>query len=180
MLVTIHQEIDMGIYDTIRFYGDDAPLCPAGHALHDFQTKDLECAMAEYAVHRARLYRAGARSDETAQLGDGGQLILSTQRIADPVALTTEVRAYTCCDHCRPVLYLRDDTSPWNDYVQERHPWCEWRLVFVAGALEHRDVVRVETREVVAEKLRKQGLEVLDDNDRLARLHFNRRASRDR
>jgi len=170
----------MGMYDTIRFYGDDALLCPAGHALHDLQTKDLECAMAEYVVHRARLYRAGTRSNETAQLREGGRLILSTQRTADPVALTTEVTAYTFCDHCRPVLYLRDDQSPWGDYVQERRPWCEWRLVFVAGALERRDAVRVDTREVVAEQLRKEGLEVLDDNDRLARLHFNRLESRGR
>jgi hypothetical protein len=129
---------------------------------------------------------AGSKSNQGPRPGslygkrEGGQLVVSTQRLADPVALTSEVRAYTCCDHCRPVLYLRDDTSAWGDYVQERHPWCEWRLVFVAGALERRDAVRVETREAVAEQLRKQGLEVLDDDDRLARLHFNRRASRDR
>jgi hypothetical protein len=168
----------MGMYDTIRFHGDHGPHCPAGHALHDLQTKDLDCAMAEYVVHRARLYRAGARSNETAQLREGGRLILVRERAADPVALTTEVGAYTFCDHCPPVLYLRDDKSPWGDYVQERRPWCEWRLVFVAGALERRDAVRVETREMVAEQLQREGLEVLDDNDRLARLHANRLKSR--
>ncbi len=170
----------MGMYDTILFHGDDALRCPAGHALHDLQTKDLECAMAEYVVHRARLYRPGRTSDETVQLAEDGKLILSAQRTADPVALTAEVTAYAFCDHCRPVLFLRDDTSPWGDYVQERRPWCEWRLVFVAGALERRDAIRVETREVLAEQLRKEGLEVLDDSDRLARLHFNRLEDRHR
>ena len=170
----------MGMYDTILFYGDDALLCPAGHALHDLQTKDLECTMAQYVVHRARLYRAGTRSDETVQLGEDGKLILSAQRTADPVALTAEVTAYTFCDSCRPVLFLRDRQSLWGDYVDERRPWCEWRLVFVAGALERRDAVRVETREVVGQELRKEGLEVLDDEDRLARLHFNRLERRDR
>ena len=109
-----------------------------------------------------------------------GKLILSAQRIADPVALTAEVTAYTFCDHCLPVLFLRDRPSLWGDYVDERRPWCEWRLTFVGGVLERREVVRVETREVAAQELRKQGLEVLDDEDRLARLHFKLRKSRDR
>ncbi len=170
----------MGMYDTVLFYGDDALRCPAGHPLRDLQTKDLECELATYVGHCARLYRAGKTSDETARPREDGKLILSTQRIADPLALTAEVTAYTFCDHCRPVLYLRDDKSPWGDYVQERRPWCEWRLVFVAGALERREPVRIETRELVAEELRKEGLEVLDDTGRLARLHFSRRENRDR
>ena len=170
----------MGMFDTIRFYGDDALLCAAGHPLRSLQTKDLECTMANYVVHQAHLYRPGTRSDETVQLGKDSRLLLSTQQTADPVALTAEVTAYTFCDRCRPVLFLRDHQSLWGDYVDERRPWCEWRLVFVAGALERRETVRVETREMLADQLRKEGLEVLDDTDRLARLHFKRRESRDR
>jgi hypothetical protein len=170
----------MGMYDMIEFSGDDALRCPDGHPLRDLQTKDLECELATYVVHGARLYRVGPTSEETTQARADGRLILSTQRIADPLALNAEVTAYTFCDHCRPVLYLRDGQSVWGDYVQERRPWCEWRFIFVAGALERRETVRVETRAIVAEQLRKEGLEVLDDNDRLARLHFNRLESRDR
>ncbi|MBI4517156.1 MAG: hypothetical protein HY699_15225 [Deltaproteobacteria bacterium] len=168
----------MGMYDTIRFHGDDAPWCAAGHVLRSLQTKDLECTMAEYVVHRARLYRPAERDDETVHLAEGDKLVLSARRIADPVALTAEVTAYAFCDQCQPVLYLRDRESLWGDYVDERRPWCEWRFVFVGGALERCDAVRVEPRVLVAEQLRKEGLEVLDDSDRLARLHFERIASR--
>ena len=170
----------MGMYDTMRFYGDGAPACAAGHALRELQTKDLECVLALYAVHQEQLYRAGTTSGETALPRDDGRLRLVREQIAEPVALTAEVTAYTHCDDCRPVLYLRDTNSTWGDYVHERHPWCEWRLVFVAGALDRREVVRVETREMVAHQLRQEGLEVLDDNDRLARLHFGRLQSRTR
>ena len=170
----------MGMYDTVRFYDDGAPECPAGHALRELQTKDLECALTLYAVHHQRLYRAGTASGETAHPRDGGRLTLTREQIAEPVALTAEVTAYTHCDECRPVLYLRDTNSAWGDYVQERHPWCEWRLVFVAGVLDRREGVRVETREMVAQQLRQEGLEVLDDDDRLARLHFRRLEGRAR
>jgi hypothetical protein len=147
------KEIDMGMYDTVRFYGDGAPVCAAGHPLCELQTKDLECALGRYAVHHERLYRAGTTSGETAHPRDDGRLSLLREQIAEPVALTAEVTAYTHCDDCRPVLYLRDTTSAWGDYVHERRPWCEWQLVFVAGALDRREAVRVETREMVAHQL---------------------------
>ena len=170
----------MGMYDTMRFYGDGAPVCAAGHPLRELQTKDWECVLALYAVLRERLYRGGTTSGETVHPRDDGRLSLLREQIAEPVALTGEVTAYTHCDNCRPVLYLRDTNSAWGDYVHERHPWYEWWLVFVAGALERREAVRVETREMVAHQLRQEGLEVLDDNDRLARLHFGRLESRTR
>ena len=92
------RDIDMGMFDTIRFHGDDALACPAGHGLHDLQTKDLDCAMAEYVVPGSRASKPDPRRNSR----DGGG------RIAE------------------------------------------------------------------------RGLEVLDDSDRLARLHFSRLESRGR
>jgi hypothetical protein len=93
--------------------------------------------------------------------------------VGEPAAISTELNAYTYCSECRPVLYL-GETAWRGDRVSERRPWCEWRLVVRDGRIERCEPVRVETREAVAEALRRQGLEVLDDGERLARLHFER------
>lgn len=71
------------------------------------------------------------------------------------------------------MLYLGEGTLR-GDYVHERRPWCEWGFVFRDGRLERCDAVRVESREAVADALRREGREVLDDDERLARLHFER------
>jgi hypothetical protein len=168
----------MGLYDTIVFHGDGAPACAAGHRVGELQCKDLECEMAQYAVYGGRLYRVGRDGDETAAVGENGTLVLRRLRRGEPLELTAELSAYAYCDACRPVLYLEHSGGAWGDYVRERQPWCEWRLVVVAGVLERRSDVRVETRDAVADRLRRDGLEVLDDADRLARLHLERRAQK--
>jgi hypothetical protein len=168
----------MGMYDTIRFFDLPALTCAAGHEIGELQTKDLESAMVRYLVHEGRLYRERGNSEgtETAQLETGGPLVVMSRRLADPVSLTSEVVAYANCNECRPVLYILDagGRGLWGDYVRERYPWCEWRLVFSAGRLERSDAERVETRDAVRRDLLGQGLDVLDDDDRLARLHFRR------
>lgn len=169
----------MGMFDTIRVFGSPVLTCAAGHEIAELQTKDLECVMDAYLLHDGRLYRQGRckRGTETTHVDESGRLVVTTRRLADPVALTSEVAAYSSCNECRPVLYLRDagGFGPWSDYVQERLPWCEWQLVFSAGRLERSVAERVETRDDVRRELRAEGLEVLDDDDRLARLHFRRR-----
>jgi hypothetical protein len=163
----------MGMYDTIRFRDDAAPRCAAGHRVDDLQTKDLDCAMSVYSVYGDRLYRPGKERAESARLDDRGRLVLTETRVAEPASISADLRAYGYCRECRPVLHLNDFGSR-HDYVDERHPWCEWRFVFRDGRLERCETVRVETREAVAEALRRNGLEVLDDDERLARLHFER------
>jgi hypothetical protein len=165
----------MGMYDTIRFFELPAPACPAGHELRELQTKDLENTLAQYLVHRGRLYRELASDDsETAEADTNDRVVVIRRRQAEPVALTSEAVAYTSCVECRPVLFLREGTlrGRWGDYVQGRSPWCEWRLVFAGGYLERVVPERVETRDDVRRKLLAEGLEVLNDDDRLARLHF--------
>ena len=106
-----------------------------------------------------------------------GRLVLTETRVAEAASLSIELRAYGHCMECRPVLYLGEGTLP-SDYVHERQPWCEWGLVFRDGQLERCDTVRVESREAVAGALRREGREVLDDDERLARLHFERAGKR--
>ena len=163
----------MGMYDTIRFLGDAAPRCAAGHSVADLQTKDLECALEVYSVYGDQLYGPGKDRGESVQLDESGRLVLTQTRVAERTSISIELRAYSFCTECRPVLYLSAGTGA-GDYVQERRPWCEWRFVFRAGRLQCCDVARVESRDAVADALRRDGREVLDDNERLALLHFQR------
>lgn len=167
----------MGMYDTIRFHGDAAQRCAAGHRVADLQTKDLECALEVYSIYGDRLYRPGKDRTESAHLDERGRLVLTETRVAEPASVSIELRAYSHCAECRPVLHLREGTLG-GDYVHERRPWCEWRLVFRDGRLERCEAVRVESREAVADALRRDGREVLDDDERLARLHFERAGKR--
>jgi hypothetical protein len=129
--------------------------------------------MAVYSLHGERLYRPAKERDEAVAIDDRGHLILTETRICEPASITAELRAYTHCEECRPVLYLRE--PGWQgDRVQERRPWCEWQLVLRDGRLERCEPVRLESREAVADALRREGLEVLADDERLARLHFER------
>lgn len=163
----------MGMYDTIRLCGAGAPRCDAGHPLHELQTKDLDCSMSEYSVFDGQLYRPAAERTESSRLDDQGRLVLTQIRTAKAATITMEARAYAYCTECRPVLFLRDAALA-HDYVDERRPWCEWRFLFRDGRLERCEAVRIESREAVADALRREGLEVLDDDERLARLHYER------
>ena len=167
----------MGMYDTIRFHGDAAPRCAARHRVADLQTKDLECALEVYSIYGDRLYRPGKDRTESAKLDECGHLVLTETRVAEAGSISIELRAYSYCLECRPVLYLGEGTLR-RDYVQERRPWCEWAFVFCDGRLVRCEAVRVESREAVANALRRDGREVLDDNERLARLHFERAGKR--
>jgi hypothetical protein len=169
----------MGLYDTIRFHGDEAPRCAAGHPLSDLQTKDLDCVMNEYSVFAGRLYRPATERAQSAVVDDQGRLILTQTRTAAPASITIDAAAYGYCTECLPVLFLRDSALAW-DHVDERRPWCEWRFVFRDGRLERCETVRLESREAVADALRREGLEVLADDERLARLHYERGRNRGR
>lgn len=169
----------MGMYDTVRFHGDAAPRCAAGHVLGDLQTKDLDCVLNVYSVFAARLYRPGTDHAESVRLDDQERLVLTETRTAEPASLSAEVTAYGYCTECRPVLFLRDSAFA-GDYVDERRPWCEWRFIFRDGRLERREMVRVESRDAVADALRHEGVEVLADDERLARLHLERARNRGR
>ena len=161
------------MYDTLRFCDEMGPRCAAGHPIRELQTKDLACELQVYSVYGGRLYRPGSGRTFSSRLNDEGRLVLTERRLAEPAALSVDLGAYGDCPECRPVLYLGG--RAWHgDYVRERRPWCEWRFVFRDGVLERTDAVRVESRSDVADALRREGLEVLRDDERLAQLHFER------
>lgn len=91
----------MGMYDTIRFHGDDAPRCVADHPLVELQTKDLDCALDVYSVFASRLYRPGKERAESVRLDDQGRLILTETRAAERASLSADVTAYGYCTDSR-------------------------------------------------------------------------------
>ena len=165
----------MGMYDTITVWPRDRTHCADGHALGDLQTKSLECLMHRYVVFDGALYRVVEDDRETVVAAEGGRPVMRRTSRMEEERRTTTVLAYNHCGSCRPVLYL-GGRSAWADEVSERDPWAEWQLELVDGRLVDLVPVKLETRDDIRAALRKEGLEVLDDDERLARLHFARRS----
>ena len=168
----------MGLYDTISVWPKGEVVCAAGHPLDELQTKDLDCSLTHYVVFDRSLFSAG-RAGVPSIVQEEGHLVLrrSTRLVAE--SATATVHVYGHCPACRPVLHVRP-TGAWGDQVHEREPWAEWELSFVDGRLIRIAPVRLESRDDVRTALRAEGVEVLDDDERLARMHFARRdASRD-
>ena len=165
----------MGMYDTITVWPRDRTHCAEGHALGDLQTKSLECLMHRYIVFDGALYHVLEDDGETVVASESGRPVMRRTSRMEEERRTTTVLAYTHCGSCRPVLYL-GGRSAWADEVSERDPWAEWQLELVDGRLVDLVPVKLETRDDIRAALRKEGLEVLDDDERLARLHFARRS----
>ena len=164
----------MGLFDSITIWPRGRVRCAEGHPFAEFQTKSLACAMRHYAVVDGALHSA-APEDEEAVVSEQGKPVLRQTRALEPERQTATIIAYAHCPSCRPVLYLA--RAHWGDEVHEREPWAEWQLEFVEGRLVGLFPVRLDTRDDVRAALGREGLEVLDDDERLACLHFARRAA---
>ena len=164
----------MGLFDIITIWPCGRVHCAGGHPFAELQTKSLACAMRRYAVVEGTLYGVAPEAEETVVSEQEKPVLRRTQAL-EPERQNATITAYAHCATCRPVLYLAG--AQWGDEVHEREPWAEWQLEFVEGRLVRLVPVRLETRDDVRAALRREGLEVLDDDERLARLHFARRAA---
>ena len=164
----------MGLFDIITMWPRGRAHCAEGHPLAELQTKSLAYAMRRYAVVDGALHSA-APEDEEAVVSEQGKPVLRRTRALEPERQTATIIAYAHCTTCRPVLYLA--RAHWGDEVHEREPWAEWQLEFVEGRLVRLVPVRLDTRDDVGPALRREGLKILDDDERLACLHFARRAA---
>ena len=171
----------MGMFDTVVLYPPDRERlrCAAGHPLSECQTKDMgEPAMEHYFVFQGKLYRASpGRSDSTPLVVEGG-VVLRTDVPAEPVPFTGTALIYGHCGDCQPVLSLGQGHGLSWDMVQEHSPSCEWDARFSAGELVALDPVLVESRDDLRAALAKRGLDVLADDDRIAKRHLALREER--
>ncbi|MCL2450192.1 MAG: hypothetical protein FWD17_14690 [Polyangiaceae bacterium] len=163
----------MGMFDSIFLFGADAARarCAAGHAVGgELQTKDFDCVMAHYYVFEGRLYRSGRYDEREERVPslEGGNLVLTRREMLTAVDITVEAAAYTHCKECDPVMY----ESVHSECVDHRYVWCEWNLIFERGRLTRVEPVRVETRESLRERMLRDGVGVLPDDDRLAKKHL--------
>jgi hypothetical protein len=170
------------MYDTVIFL-DGAPRCPAGHEVGSFQTKDFECQMHDYYVSGERLYSETSETEHSRHEVNGEILTFTRTSEMRRYDFTGQVSVYGYCERCRPVLLLKERAfgGPYGDLVDERRPWQEWRLTLDRGVVTGVEPVRNETRDDVREKLARDELKrdlILDDDERLARRHFELRDAR--
>jgi hypothetical protein len=84
---------------------------------------------------------------------------------------TTEGWVYCPDKKTKPVLALGDNAI--MGYVQERYPWCEWKVKFVNGVLVEVEMVRVQTRQDVIDEVKQDfGDVLLADDHPVAAKHF--------
>ena len=168
----------MGMFDNVVLL--DEPLaCPAGHPIGDLQTKSFcDPSMSTYLIRKGSVVRAASRSwrDESGEEARSAWRIAvdaavhETRYRLEPVSPPAEVRVYSHCALCEPVLVRTDRPSFWGDIVQEHRLFVEFSLQFPED--QEIPVKRVSGgREDVMEELRRAGLHVLSDDAPLAVAH---------
>lgn len=163
----------MGMYDSFWFRdGAERVCCAAGHAQRgELQTKDLDCNLDRYQIagEPLHVYGAAHRTEETSVSGQGGLLVTTSRKFFLPSATVSgEIAIYTNCDACDPIVYERAGMFGRSVDVDTTSPWCEWALNIQDGLLIDVKPVRLATREDTANEMRRGGIIVLPDDDRVA------------
>ena len=157
----------MGMYDTFVVLDDD----PRFLGLKDFQTKDLECDLSTYVISYGRVFKK-ARDPQTPtvrQNEEGSELVYAYP--LSPLSTTAQIRIYTSNHNVLPVLSFRE--TSW-DMVETHYPWVELDVEIRDGKITEVRIIENPNREEVRAKLLARGVEVLDDNDRIAVRHFRK------
>jgi len=166
----------MGMFDTIKFHKNCAPTCLEGHTISSFQTKDLECSLATYLVYEGKLYLKQRTSElddsfgySKVEISKNYNLLLHATDIATEIKLTSELRIYTACHQCRPILIAG---ASWSlDRIREEYVWVEFNAKFNNGEVEKLQAVS-ENREALRNKLKAQGALLIEDDHPIAVAHF--------
>lgn len=180
----------MGMYDRIYFTKSHTamvPTCADGHPfiMKEIQSKCFDSEMDAYYIHLGRLYHARWHHLEDGDVDLGfeispdGDLVRTRKKTYRAKKFTGTINCYSDCFQCDPVLYLPHDHvgELSGDRVQEARPWADWNFGFVDGALKTIVATeRHEGREVLRKRLVARGtVEVLADDDRMARRHMERK-----
>lgn len=170
------REILMGMFDTIFVLDERTLVCPEGHALRSFQTKDLEKpSMRTYLLQGDNLYLASpeprADEDDVALWHiEGTRAWQVREHQLREVLPPRSVLIYTTCGWCEPVLVRSDIPDVWGDIVREHGVFVDFRLTFRVS-----EPISIEresgSREQLQNELRARGVFVLLDDDPLAVAH---------
>jgi len=182
----------MGMFDSFFAMDDESAAflrCAEGHALknREFQSKSLFCNLDHYYVIDKLLYRLRGPGtwDEPAakrqftiegRNGDNphGHLLFTTRSTAEFDPLNREVDLYTSCYECDPVCFEIGDSGVvnFNGRLNHREPSVHYLVQFEGGRLVHARPEVCETRQTIRDRLLKEGLNVLPDDDRIVKKHF--------
>jgi hypothetical protein len=173
--------------DTAVFVDHLAALsCPRGHALHSFQTRDLDGpAKSTYLVQDDRLYLAEAADGRPPEEGapevwriEASAVVREHRFTLREVKTPLTLRIYGSCPACDPVLARALEPELGEEVVKEHAVPVSFRLTLRPG-----EPVRIErtsgTRDDLELELLERGICVLDDDEPLALAHraLKRRAS---
>lgn len=164
----------MGMFDeiisldeTIRFE------CPLGHRIDELQTKDLDCSMTKYVVHRGRLWAMSGmfRGNGRYRVVEGDKAVYEAVFPLLPYTETATLNAYSSCSECKPVLTRNlHGTSFSGDICSENQIWVEFKIEVTPESVK---VTRLKgDRDEMRAELRGRGLAVLADDEPLAVAHF--------
>jgi hypothetical protein len=163
------------MFDTVVFLGQQLS-CPAGHSLGAFQTKSFpDPSMSTYLIEGGRVVHAvrGPWGDEdkgSAWRISGDEAIHESRHTLEPVSPQAEVRIYSDCAECEPVLIRVDPARSWGDIVHERRLSVDFCLRFLDE--QSMQIERVTgDRQDLLEELQRTGERVLQDDDPLAVAH---------
>ena len=167
----------MGMFDSIYVIDDQTAakfLCAAGHPQNnvELQTKSLECNMDDYFVYEGQLYVNSRREREAKSeyaVTDAGLSITRTA-LAKRYGINRTLVCYSQCHTCDPVVF--ESEHSFAGRVSERSPRVEFEVSFVDGRLAEVRPHNCETRDEIRSKLLKEGVEVLPDDDRIAKKHL--------
>lgn len=157
----------MGMFDSVYFV-DGAPKCGEGHDLagEEFQTKDLDCNLDQYAIEGGilRLVRAHPVC-KTDPAKEGTIIDVPTLNV------------YLHCLICAPVWGIGRDGA----FLQSLEPWNEWILHFekkngLNPCLAQIEIVSLETRAGVRKRLAGVWPMLEDDDPRAIEETKKRRA----
>lgn len=177
----------MGMFDDLRIVDDARFTCAAGHKLEKLQTKDLDCSMDQLVLYKSKLYRQersekegeivllGKYHGRTSEDYEPGELYTRRDSRLAPLDITQAVQAYGYCDECDPVLFVQSRANMFGDMVGERQGWNEVQLNVIRGELVDVSFKERPTRAQLMDQMRNEGLDVLADTERLAKLHLARK-----
>lgn len=173
----------MGMFDYVKVQDGLGAVCPAGHKLSGFQTKDLGSAMDHYHVVRdaARdrivlmvhsMLSARNKVDTSFEVSEDAagkpvvkEITVLTLEFCEDISGT--VCFYTSCDACDPVCC--ESSRRIGDNIDKHQPWQEFELSVRSGIVEAIKATRCDTREELRRNLTAAGHIVLPDDDRVVR-----------
>lgn len=147
----------MGMFDTVKLLEPNPLLvCPNGHPLLEFQTKDLQRYLLVYWLVGDKLYSEANRITTHPVLYNDNVLITTTRTSLEPVQGPVTIKIYDSCNQC-PVTEISTRN---REYTNKLFPWQEFALTILDGKITAIHSIKNQTAEDVKQEYKDR---VVDD-----------------